>query len=187
MKLILLRHEERDMTDPRFFTELTIKGKENTLHLVEKLSKENIDIIFSSPFLRTLQTIYPYATFSNKKINLEYGLYEYIHNPIFHLNNWYYPIQEYQNNKKFNYINEIINPNYKSIVQKKDFTILENQQFLENRIILFFDYLRTNYHDKTVLLVSHMATINMIKNIYFKKTNLNSHFEMGNFEIYKLD
>jgi alpha-ribazole phosphatase len=187
MKLILLRHEERDMSDPRFFTELTIKGKENTIHLVEQLSKENIDVIFSSPFLRTLQTIYPYANHFDKKINVEYGLYEYIHNPIFHINNWYHSIIEYQNNDQFYYINNIINQNYKSIIQKKDFTILENQQFLENRIILFFDYLRTNYHDKTVLLVSHMATINMIKNIYLKKTNLNDYFKMGSYEIYNLD
>ncbi len=186
MRLILLRHEERDLLDPRFFTELTTKGKENAMKLVNKLSNEKIDIIFSSPFLRTLQTIYPYSTHNNQKVNVEYGLYEYIHNPIFNENNWYHTLSEYNNNK-YIYINDIINNNYQSIVNKNDFIVLEDKPNLENRLIKFFNYLITNYHNKTVLLVSHMGTINMIKNLFIKKTNMNEHFEMGRYEIYELN
>ncbi len=192
MKLILLRHEERDLSDPRFFTPLTTNGKENALSLVLKLNQlENqnihIDYIFSSPFLRTLQTIYPYAKSHNLKVNTEYGLYEYIHNPIFELklDDWYHTIDEFYN-KDFNYIYNIINTHYKSIVKKEDFHILENHKSLENRIIKFFNYLLTNYRDKTILIVSHMGTINSIKNIYIEPTNMNKRFEMGHFEIYDL-
>ncbi len=186
MRLILLRHEERDLKDPRFFTELTIKGKENALKLMNKLSNEKIDIIFSSPFLRTLQTIYPYSNYFNQKVNVEYGLYEYIHNPLFNKENWYHSLKEYDN-EKYNYIYNIINKDYKSIVNKNDFIILEDKPHLENRLIKFFNYLITNYHDKTVLLVSHMGTINMIKNLYIKKTNMNDYFDMGHFEIYEIN
>ncbi len=185
MKIILLRHEERDLSDPRFFTELTPKGKENALKLVNKLSKEKIDVIFSSPFLRTLQTIYPYANHFNKKVNVEYGLYEYIHNPIFNKDNWYHSLEEYKNDK-YVYIYNIINHKYKSIIDKSDFKILEETKNLENRLIKFFDYLIPNYSDKTVLIVAHMGTINMIKNLYIKPTKMNDYFGMGHFEIYDL-
>ncbi len=186
MRLILLRHEERDLLDPRFFTELTLKGKENALELVKKLNNEKIDIIFSSPFLRTLQTIYPYSTYNNQKVNAEYGLYEYIHNPIFNQNNWYHSLDEF-NNSNYSYIDNIINHNYKSIIKKNDFKILEDNQSIENRLIKFFDYLLNNYHDKTVLIVSHMGTINTIKNLYIKPTKRGELFPMGHFEIYNIN
>jgi len=186
MKIILLRHEERDLLNPLFYTELTIKGKENSIKLINKLSNEKIDIIFSSPFLRTLQTIYPYCKKYNRKVNVEYGLYEYIHNPIFNKDNWYHNINDYKN-EKFEYIKSIINYEYESIIKKKDFTILENLTNLENRIIKFFDFLLNNYNDKTVLIVSHMGTINMIKNLYIKETKSNNDFPMGHMEIYEIN
>ncbi len=186
MKLILLRHEERNMLDPRFFTELTLNGKENTYSLISNLKKENIDIIFSSPFLRTIQTVYPFAKNNNIRINAEYGLYEYIHNPIFNEDNWYHSLNEY-NNDKYSYIYNILNHNYKSIVKKGDFEIMENNRSLENRLIKFFNYLLNNYQNKTVLLVSHMGTINTIKNLYIKPTNRSENFPMGHYEIYNIN
>ena len=66
MKIILLRHEER-YSDIGFFSNLTERGIENScLFLPPKLKKLNIDVIFSSPFVRTIQTIYPYCNKYNK-------------------------------------------------------------------------------------------------------------------------
>ena len=36
----------------------------------EKCDKYKIDIIYSSPYVRTLQTIYPYAIYFKKKVNI---------------------------------------------------------------------------------------------------------------------
>ena len=59
MKIYILRHEDRTM-DLTFFSPLTKKGLEKSLKISDELEKLNINSIYSSPYIRTLQTIYPY-------------------------------------------------------------------------------------------------------------------------------
>jgi broad specificity phosphatase PhoE len=181
MKIILLRHEKRSW-DCRFFSSLTEEGMLNSLLLPDKLDKLNIDIIFSSPFIRTLQTIYPYCCKNNLKINVENGLYEYIHNPIFLLDRVLYTKENIDDNDLLS----IINPYYSSIVNKSDFSVLEDEVDLERRIIKFFNYLIKNYNNKTVLLVTHRGVCNKIKNLYFKETDMESEFPMGSFFSFRI-
>jgi len=181
MKIILLRHEERGY-DIGFNSELTDNGIINSFLLTNKLNKYNIDIIFSSPFIRTLQTIYPYAIKHNILINLDYCLYEYIHNPYFLLIKWYYNINEINDRD----LQTIINKKYISIGNIDDFSILENEFELSNRLIKFFNYLKKNYNNKTVLIVSHKGVINKIKDLYVKKTDMDEEFDMGHFEVYEI-
>lgn len=181
MKLILLRHEER-YYDIGFFSNLTDNGIVNSCLLPDKLKNLNIDVIFSSPFTRTLQTIYPYCKKYNKKINLEYGLYEYIHNPYFLFNSWYYT----KDNIEDKDLVSVVNNNYESIVKKDDFIILEDEINLEKRIIKFFSFLNMFYNNNTVLIVSHKGIINKIKDLYIKKTSMDEDFSMGHFEIYDI-
>lgn len=181
MKLILLRHEERGL-DISFNSELTNKGIIKSTLLPSKLNKYKIDVIFSSPFIRTLQTIYPYCERFNKKVNIEYGLYEYLHNPYFFINKWYYTINDIKDKD----LKNIINYNYISKIKLEDFSVLENDIDLEKRIVIFFNYLYSNYHNKTVLLVTHKGVINKIKNIYIKSTDMDEEFDMGHFEVYNL-
>jgi broad specificity phosphatase PhoE len=181
MKVILLRHEEREYS-VGFFSNLTENGIINSCLLPQKLKKLNIDIIFSSPFIRTLQTIYLYSEESKKKVNIEYGLYEYLHNPYFLLDKWYYSTNDINDDA----LTSIIDSNYCSIVNKDDFYVLENELNLEIRIVKFFNYLKCNYEDKTILIVSHMGVINKIKDLYVKKTNLNNEFKPGHYEIYNI-
>jgi broad specificity phosphatase PhoE len=79
-------------------------------------------------------------------------------------------------------LKSIININYTSIIEKKDFKVLEDEENLEFRIKKFISYLFNEYPNKTILIVSHKGVINKIKDIYLKKTDLNDNFEMGNFE-----
>ena len=60
MKIYLLRHEDRTQ-DATFFSPLTKQGLENSVKLIKDLEKSNINIVYSSPFIRTLQTIHPYV------------------------------------------------------------------------------------------------------------------------------
>ena len=182
MRIILLRHEKRGL-DIGFFSQLTDDGYLDAMILPEKLKKYNIDEIFSSPFTRTLETVYFVSHVNNKKVNIEYGLYEYLHNPYFGIGEWYYTINDLKNPD----LKNIVNKKYKSIVNKNDFTVLEDDENLERRIIKFFDYLINNYHNKTVLLVTHKGIINKIKNVYFKKTNMDDEFNMGDFEVFNLN
>lgn len=182
MRLILLRHEQRGM-DVSFYSSLTENGIIKACStLPKKLKKMNIDVIFSSPFIRTLQTIYFYAHKNDVKVNLEYGLYEYLHNPYFLLGNWYYTKDDINDKDLIS----IVNQKYSSIVSKDDFSVLENEHDLEKRIIKFFSYLKENYNDKTVLLVTHKGVINKIKNVYIKKTDMEDHFDMGSIEVYEI-
>ena len=183
MKLILLRHEER-YSDIGFFSNLTDNGVINSCLLANELIKYDIDIVFSSPFIRTLQTIYPYMVKNNytKKINCEYGLYEYIHNPYFMLGNWYYTIDNIEDND----LKSIININYDSVVNKSDFNILESEVDIEIRIRKFFNYLFATFPNKNILIVSHRGVINKIKDIYIKKTDMEDEFPMGHLEVFTL-
>jgi broad specificity phosphatase PhoE len=181
MKIILLRHEERE-NNIGFHSNLTRNGIINSSLLPQKLKKYNIDIIFTSPFIRTLQTIYFFSIKNNKKVNVEYGLCEYLHNPYFLFNKWYYCMNELNDN----FLLSILNTKYNSIVNKDNFILLENEISLGERIIKFFDYLKNNYDNKTILIVSHMGVINKIKDIYITKTDLDDQFKMGHYEIYNI-
>ena len=68
MLLYLLRHEERP-DDPSFLTELTENGKQRAnTSLKQKLDFTDFTTIYSSSFIRVLQTIQPYLKLTNKKV-----------------------------------------------------------------------------------------------------------------------
>ena len=71
MKIYILRHEMRPLHDPRFMTELTEHGKHKAMFSLKNTLK-NISFthIYSSPFLRVLQTIAPYAE-NNHYVNIQ--------------------------------------------------------------------------------------------------------------------
>ena len=81
MKLYLLRHEDRTI-DCTFFSPLTLLGLKNSVKLKNLLVTHNINKIYSSPFIRTIQTIFPYSKKHKIPINLEYGLSEFHHQDI---------------------------------------------------------------------------------------------------------
>ena len=75
MKIYILRHEDKTM-DTSFFSPLTREGIKNSIKLIDILKEEEIDIVFSSPFIRTLQTIYPYCKEKDININIDYSISE---------------------------------------------------------------------------------------------------------------
>ena len=183
MRVILLRHEERGV-DVGFNSNLTEIGIINACNLLpDKLNELNIDIIFSSPFIRTLQTIYPYSNLYNKSVNIEYGLYEYLHNPYFLLGNWYYTINDINDGD----LRSIINYNYESVIKKNDFSVLEDEEDLEKRIKKFFEYLKRNFYNQSVLIVTHKGVINKIKDVYMRRTDMDENFSMGSIEEFEIN
>jgi len=151
MKLYILRHQIRG-NDPTFYSSLLPEGMGNSEHLKYTLENLNINLIFSSPFIRCLQTILPYYFYSGIKINREFGLYEEISFPLFDKYNYKKDIQS------FDYEYYILNHNYKSFINIDD-VYPENTI---NRILQFKKYLidtykNTNYN---ILLVSHQTPIN---------------------------
>ncbi len=186
MKIILIRHEKRNLINPLFFTPLTDEGLRDRYIIRNLLSTEHIDEIYSSPFLRTIQTSIPLSEMTELPLKIDYGLYEYIHNPAFSLWNWYHTVDElYKDNPE---IEKYIDKNYESIVTKDDFNVLENESDLANRITKFMNPIIEKYKNtnKTIAIISHQGTLNKIKDLYFVPTQMNSEFPMGHFEIYNL-
>ncbi len=85
--LWLIRHAQRlDFVRPEWFETaiypydppLSAQGVEYSQTLANKLSQKPIDLIFTSPFLRTIQTAAPLSRLLELSIHLEWGLCEWL-------------------------------------------------------------------------------------------------------------
>jgi broad specificity phosphatase PhoE len=152
MKIYILRHEDRTQ-DCSFFSPLTETGLNNSIKLIDKLKSENITKIYCSPFIRTLQTIYPFAKCSNIKILPEYGLSELHHQDLIPKKAVGISLPEYLA-KSFN-----SDLDYKTFIKSTDIKYPETnkdvgkriRRFLQNLIVQNFE---TN---ENIVLVSHQS------------------------------
>jgi broad specificity phosphatase PhoE len=191
MKLILIRHEER-INEIGFFSELTEKGIYYSKYIIpneiDKIIKysNKVDAIFSSPYYRTLETIQYYAEKYNKKINIENSLCEYVNNTYFIYNKWKYDWTEIHNPKYYN-LKKIFNNNYHSLISINDINnvsdnILESEIEFKNRINNFINYLKNNYEQNSVIILStHMNVINMIYYLYNNENNNENLLDVKDF------
>jgi broad specificity phosphatase PhoE len=164
MKIYILRHEDRTM-DGTFFSPLTQEGLDNSIKLIEILNKCNIDVIFSSPFIRTLQTVLPYSKSRNVKINLEHSLAEIQHPHLI-------PLKSYQINlplyiaEQFNY-----NPNYSSYLDPSNHVYPEDEKLVSARVKKFISKVLKDMMDgkHNILIVTHQIVCNCLLKIATKK------------------
>ena len=180
MRLYIIRHEERFDT-PKFFTSLTHNGRENSIKLINKIQELNIDKIYCSPFLRCIQTIQPYCDKFNKKINIEYSLYEGIHSDNFRVYDFDHSHTELY--EKWPSFKNIINDDYNSYLSLKDLKYPENTfQNVYNRIIPFIESIRNS--EGNILLVSHMTPIIVVRDHIRHNNIINQeyNFPMGYIE-----
>jgi len=154
MKIYILRHEER-FESPTFYTSLTTLGHKNADNLKHILSTLSITHIFSSPFLRTIQTIIPYCKLNNlkTKICVEYSLYETMYDKCFTKDN--YQVTLSKNDKEFEYTNT----KYSSLINITDINCPETPIDVKRRVLTFIDKLIACYKktDKCILVVAHAA------------------------------
>ena len=177
MKLYVLRHEERNINDPLPLSPLTKNGFLRSLGLIKKINEINPDIIYCSPFLRTIETIYPYCKFYDKKINIENSLYEYLHAPEFNNLNYLHTIYDLNKNEYQNLLLKCINYNYESDLNIYDINFPESSKDLYKRVQKFLLKIKNKNKNKKILFVTHMSTINAVKS-----TNLDDNFKMGHIE-----
>ena len=181
MSLYLLRHEKR-FPIPTYFTSLTEEGFENSNILSEKINSMQPDIILCSPFLRCLQTIYPYAKKYNKKIDIEYALYEFLEDPLFTKKNYKHSHTElYKDNPE---LEEIVNKAYQPYLTLNHITFPEHSfETLNKRLIPFIDHICETYKNKDikVLIVSHGSIVGSIKHyiVTGKRAEKDYSFRMG--------
>jgi alpha-ribazole phosphatase len=167
MKIYILRHEDR-VSDCTFYSPLTKKGLDNSEKLIETLNNNNINFIFSSPFRRTLQTIYPYSNYKKYKINIEYGLSEIHHEDIISKKSVGNELPEYIC-QLFNY-----NPEYKTIINSNEINYPEASNDVMIRIKRVIRNIITTYNntDYNILLVTHQSLCINILNLIKKKSSI---------------
>jgi broad specificity phosphatase PhoE len=119
-----------------------------------------------------LQTIRPYVADTNKKIGIDYGLYEFRTNSKFRKDPQVYTINDVSEaslleNIDYSYISSLQPSDL--VLKKDDFgnTLLEKPEELQNRVKVFLNKVlnEKEYDGKTLLLVSHKTTLNMIRSL----------------------
>ena len=69
--IYLVRHAEKDLSDTSNRNpELTAKGIQRANDLAQTLSKANIDAVYSTNYIRTIETAKPTVELYNKEINI---------------------------------------------------------------------------------------------------------------------
>jgi broad specificity phosphatase PhoE len=170
MKLYILRHEDRTQ-DCSFFSPLSKEGLDNSKKLVKSLNECNIDLIFSSPFIRTLQTIDPYVSEKNLKVNIDYGLSEIHSKDIIPKKSVGIELPTYMA-EIFNY-----NPTYTSIIKHNEISYPENYECVVKRVKRILKKIFIDYFDKdyNILLVTHQSLCCSILNIVNKHQKINEN------------
>jgi 2,3-bisphosphoglycerate-dependent phosphoglycerate mutase len=165
MKLYILRHEDRTQ-DATFFSPLTKNGLENSEKLIELLKELKINLIYSSPFIRTLQTIRPYAKYKNLKINIDYSLSELQHPDLIPPNSYQVTLPKYIA-EDFNY-----NSIYESLIKPTEFQYPEDEQAMMKRVKKILTKILTNHkNDENIIIVTHQGICNLILKIVGKAIN----------------
>ena len=174
MKIYVVRHEDRTQ-DATFFSPLTSRGIENSKQLSKSFKKIGIDLIFSSPFIRTLQTVSNYATEENISIKIDYALVESINPYIIPENSYNVSLPEY--------LAEMfgVDLQYKPVMSPSDIIWDEKVKNIQDRAKkflrkIFINYAKTN---KTILICTHQAVINCIIKIFNKNHNLEYNYPKG--------
>lgn len=173
MRIFILRHEKRNIDNPLFDSPLTEAGLENANSLVENIEKIHFDNIYTSPFLRVLQTIYPYCLKHKKFVKVDNSLYESMDDLKFNNNN--------KNNTWKNLPNK-----YKDIIDANYISMIDNVKLRETfeevceRVKQFIQYLIKQ--NKDVLIVSHQTVCNAILNYFDNSIEDESPFKMGEYK-----
>jgi broad specificity phosphatase PhoE len=166
MKIYILRHEDRTM-DATFFAPLTEDGLNNSVKLIPLLKMCKINKIYSSPFIRTLQTIHPYAKQCDLNINIDYSLGEIQHPLIIPQKSYQITLPLYLS-KSFNF-----NDKYKSIICPTEYTYPETEKNVEERVKKFiFKLINDEFKSKyNIIIVSHQVVCNIILKIVNSKSS----------------
>lgn len=169
MKLFALRHFQR-YDDTSFYSSLTLEGFTQSLAIVEKLVKLGITHVYASPFLRVMQSVYPFVNMSAAKEDMQ--MLRVRVEPM---------IGEMRNNENFEPahlfergVNDIplkffsiIDWSYNPMAQI--FHVDKPEQFEDvvERTMQFMHSLSENHGDNDrVLIVTHSSVINAFRRIY---------------------
>ncbi len=154
----LARHAQRlDFIQPEWFETalhpydppLSPEGMEMSIALARTLSRAPIDLIFASPFLRTIQTADPIARILKLPIRLEWGLCEWL------CRDWTTALPETLTIDKLKSEYPNIDIDYKSLVVP---CYPETPEELDARLMIIADKLVQN-NSQNILAIAHKGSV----------------------------
>lgn len=160
MKLTLIKDGETEYNRQNRLTGklnilLTDEGRRQIKKLKDKIKEEKYDICFSSPLVRTVETAMILVgdkteiRIDDRLIDRDYGKLEGHEREEYNIKKyWDYNLNSGDNN-------------------------VEKIQDIFQRVDRFLNYLKENYSDKSILIVTHHCIIKAIHNI-LKNNNLDS-------------
>ena len=159
MKIILVRHGQTDwnvnhILQGKTNIDLNSTGKKQALEVKEKLKDIHFDVCFSSPLKRAYETASiitdTLIIADDRIIERDLGLLEGKKNDLYNAQlYWNYNLNSNKDN-------------------------VESVQEILKRTEQFIDYLKKEYYDKTILIVSHGGTIRALHHVingYNENTN----------------
>ena len=167
MKIYFLRHEKRPQ-EQTFEISLTEEGRQNAQKLIPLLDSLSIQQIYSSPFLRCLETLHPFCKENGKNINVENSLYEFVTEHLFTQSNYK---QSLTSSQKSNYL---VNHDYISYFDIENLLFPQTEEFMEERVYAFLNHLINQYQNQeiSILLCGHKKIVDKIYTLYLKELNL---------------
>ena len=154
-KLVILRHAQSEANVAKIYNDdgkspLSEKGKKQAQELIEELKKEGVEVILCSPFLRTMETVRPFAEAHRIEVEILEDLREICHG---------------------NLVNQLSNSDEANIARQK-FNADPNQKFAEtgesqNDILArsrnALNHVVQKYPGKTIAMISHGYTVKFIR------------------------
>lgn len=178
MEIYVMRHgrtiwNEKHICQGRSQNRLSDFGKSQVKEQARKYKDVKIDYIFSSPLMRAMQTANIMNTYHKAKIVRD--------NRITEVNQGIFTGQKKENltdEQKF------------AMNQLKKGSGVETHEEIYKRTIDFINYLRQNYKDKNILVVTHGIVASYIEKIgerlCLEQDELKSYSTFGNAEIKKV-
>ncbi len=130
---------------------LSEKGIQQAEETAQLLSNEKIDVIFSSPFYRTLQTANIIAKKLHKKVNIEWGFSEWL-NP-----NWFGTFPSLMSTEEASEVFPMINKEYISFTKPK-YPELYDSVHVYDRVKRTLMKILEDYSG-SILIVGHGASV----------------------------
>ncbi|WP_064090946.1 histidine phosphatase family protein [Rossellomorea aquimaris] len=151
---------------------LTVKGKHDALVIANVLRDEDIDVVISSPYNRSILTVQNLA----EQIGQEVIVFENLKERIFH-------VEEQRISDKDLY------PLLKESFTDPDFSLsgAESNSTCQKRAIKVLKELLINYQGQKVVLGTHGAVMTLMMGYYDRKYDLNFLHSISKPDIYRME
>jgi len=164
--ILLIRHGHRTR-EPHFDTHLTEQGDTQAKDLLKLLSSHKVTRIYSSPYLRCLETAHPLSEALQQGIYVDYRLSECFTKE----EAWRYPAPRRLTTEEEGQYH-VVDTRYEDVPK------LETWSQIQMRTSAFLDdCMQTHTPDETIVVMTHMSTLNACRTYSGQDTGGDVHFD----------